>query len=138
MDRIAGSADPSKDKARGYLAHDWLVRRFAPRWLRRAGLEDDAAMLEACAPVVDEKTAKAARLARPQRAQLPHGIRELVAYAAAAADAAAAAHAAAALKGKTYAQKKAWFRERIDAALADELEASLRDAFELLDAMLAA
>src|SRR5439155_18001167 len=64
MDRIAGSA-ASRDveRARGYLAADWAVRRFAPRWLRRAGLDDDAATLEALAPVIDAKTAKAAHAA---------------------------------------------------------------------------
>lgn len=58
-------------------------------------------------------------------------------YAAADAAADAYADADAELKGKPYSEKKAWFRARIDAALADEIEASMRDAFELLDAMLA-
>ncbi len=145
VERIAGSASTSEvEKARGYLAHDWLVRRFAPRWLRRAGLEEDAAKLEALPPVTDTATAKAARKAAEGARDRAYAKRQeawkkhAATYAAATYAAATyATYAAAdALKGKTYSQKVAWFRERIDAALADELEASMADGFQLLDAML--
>jgi len=47
IDRIAGSAKPEADEARAWMATDWLVRVFTPTWLRKAGLTEDAAALEA-------------------------------------------------------------------------------------------
>ncbi len=142
-ERIAGSATtPDVDRARGYRAADWAVRRFAPRWLRWLELEDDAKALEALAPVTDEASAIAARKAAA-------GIREKVdkryyvaldrirkaaggAWAAWAAEAAGAAWAAGAtwaagaawaaeaaeidwskVKGKTYSEQKDYFQQLI-------------------------
>ncbi len=161
-ERIAGSATTREvDRARGYLAADRAVRRFAPRWLRRAGLEEDAVALEALAPVTDEASAKTAYNAGAEIRQRAYDRRDAAlaklrraagaagaawaAWAAGAAGAAEAAGAAGAaeaawaagLKGKTYDEMRAWVRQKIKAALADEIEASIDDGFALLDAMLA-
>src|SRR4051794_7375102 len=43
--RIVGTRDPALEETRRYLLVDWSVRTFAPRWLRRAGLDGHAAKL---------------------------------------------------------------------------------------------
>lgn len=140
-DRIAGSATTKEiDRARGYLAADWAVRRFAPRWLRRAGLEEDAVRLESLAPVTDATSARAAYDAggdiRQHAWKRYEESLDRIRKAAWAAEAAGAAGGVDPLKGKSYAEKKAWFRAKIDEALGAEIEASIDDGFALLDAML--
>lgn len=46
--RLVGTAgDPEADQQRAWLATDWLVRTFAPTWLRKAGLAERADELAA-------------------------------------------------------------------------------------------
>ena len=46
--RLVGTRSTKDVEARrSWMACDWLVRTFTPAWLRRAGLNDDAAALEA-------------------------------------------------------------------------------------------
>ena len=61
--RLVGTAgDPEADAARVWLATDWLVRTFTPRWLRKAGLGAEADALEALPELT---TAELARSAQP-------------------------------------------------------------------------
>ena len=61
--RLIGTADdPQADAARAWLATDWLVRTFAPQWLRKAGLDDEAEALETLPELT---TAELARSAQP-------------------------------------------------------------------------
>jgi hypothetical protein len=50
LTRTIGTAGDGLDRSRGWMALDWLVRVYAPTWLRRAGLREEAARL--CAAVV--------------------------------------------------------------------------------------
>ena len=61
--RLVGTAgDPEADAARAWLATDWLVRTFTPAWLRKAGMEAEAASLQALPALT---TAELARSAQP-------------------------------------------------------------------------
>ncbi|MGH9252728.1 MAG: hypothetical protein ACRD0W_24910, partial [Acidimicrobiales bacterium] len=42
---LVGTAGDGLDKARSYMALDWLIRIWTPAWLDLAGLFDDAAAL---------------------------------------------------------------------------------------------
>jgi hypothetical protein len=45
--RLVGTAaPPAVERARAWMASDWLIRTFMPAWLRRAGLTGSAAALE--------------------------------------------------------------------------------------------
>lgn len=57
---LQGTADPAKVESRTYHFADTAIRRFAPLALRAAGRETEAQSLEACEPVTDKRTAKAA------------------------------------------------------------------------------
>ena len=52
---------PAQEKARSWMALDWYCRVSAPAWLRLARLDAEAAAVEAGAPIVDSKSAKAAQ-----------------------------------------------------------------------------
>lgn len=139
--RLVGTAgDVEADRRRRYLAVDWAIRRNAPRWLRAAGLTDDADTLAALPEIVDATTATAARKVSEPIRQRAYARRQeawRAAAASAAADASAAAAAAAdALKGKSYTEKVAYFRAVIGAKFADELKASRDEGFDLLDRMI--
>jgi len=58
--RLLGTADDGLDRARRYLALDWLIRTYTPAWLDVAGLHAEAARLRALLRIVDLATAKAA------------------------------------------------------------------------------
>lgn len=58
--RIVGTGGDGHDKARAYLALDWLVRVHAPAWLDLAGLGVEAATLRGLPRTVDRETAEAA------------------------------------------------------------------------------
>ncbi len=45
--RLLGTADDGLDRARRYLALDWLIRTYTPAWLDVAGLHAEAARLRA-------------------------------------------------------------------------------------------
>jgi hypothetical protein len=47
LTRTIGTAGDGLDRSRGWMALDWLVRVYAPTWLRRAGLREEAARLSA-------------------------------------------------------------------------------------------
>jgi hypothetical protein len=54
--RLVGtSGDPALDRARRWVAIDWLVRRQATAWLRLAGLVEGAERLAAIGPLTDER-----------------------------------------------------------------------------------
>jgi hypothetical protein len=60
--RLVGTRTTKKDEeTRAWMLTDWLARECAPAWLRLAGLTAQAEALEALAPLVDAKTAKAAQ-----------------------------------------------------------------------------
>ena len=48
------------EEQRSYLALDWMIRTFLPKWLRLAKINDHADKVEALSPIVDMETAKAA------------------------------------------------------------------------------
>lgn len=56
--RLIGTAsNPAADEGRAWLATDWLVRKFAPTWLRAASLTENAAALEALPELSSEADA---------------------------------------------------------------------------------
>jgi hypothetical protein len=77
LTRTIGTADDGLDRARAWMAMDWLIRVYTPAWLALAGLRDRSDALEALAPVIDEPTLHdalrmleaARRRARSARAQ---------------------------------------------------------------------
>ncbi len=97
---------------RRWMLADWVVRVVSPIWLRAAGLDADAAMLEALDPIVDRATADAVYAAtRPirdrawqRRTELRQKLRSAVAVAADAdaADAAAVAAVRSQVWNETY------------------------------------
>ena len=52
---------PAQEKTRSWMALDWYCRVSAPAWLRAAHLDAEAAAIEATAPIIDSKSAKAAQ-----------------------------------------------------------------------------
>ena len=113
LPRMVGTAGDGQDKARSYLALDWLIRIYTPAWLDLAGLTVEAQELRDLRRIVDMVTAEAAGLV----------IRNAQKKAAAAwaADAAYAARAAA------YAARDAAYAAR-DAAYAAAEAAYAADA----------
>ena len=73
--RTIGTANDGLDRARAWMAMDWLIRVYTPAWLRLGGLAEPAARLAALAPVIDERRAArgAARAGAgaPRRARRP-------------------------------------------------------------------
>ena len=62
LPEIIGTRTTSTDdQTRAWMAIDWVVRVFTPRWLREAGLMDHAVRIERLAPLVDEATAVASK-----------------------------------------------------------------------------
>jgi hypothetical protein len=53
LSRTIGTADDGFDEARSWMAMDWLIRVYAPSWLRVAGLSAPAGRLAALPPVID-------------------------------------------------------------------------------------
>ena len=51
--RTIGTAHDGLDEWRSWLAMDWLIRVYTPKWLRQAHLTDAAERLEALDPVLD-------------------------------------------------------------------------------------
>ena len=54
------SASTEVEQVRAWMACDWLVRTFTPTWLRKAGLDDQAAALEALPELTSSELAEAA------------------------------------------------------------------------------
>jgi hypothetical protein len=52
--RTIGTAGDGLDEARAWMAMDWLVRTYTPRWLRLAGLHTEADRLAGGAAVIDD------------------------------------------------------------------------------------
>ena len=48
------------EEQRSYLALDWVIRTFLPKWLRLAKINDHADKVEALSPIVDMETATTA------------------------------------------------------------------------------
>jgi hypothetical protein len=48
------------EEQRSYLALDWMIRTFLPKWLRLAKINDHADNIEALSPIIDMETATAA------------------------------------------------------------------------------
>jgi len=61
LEPITASANREADDARAWLATDWLVRTFTPVWLRKAGLDEEAAALIALPPLTSSALAKSAQ-----------------------------------------------------------------------------
>jgi hypothetical protein len=53
LTRTIGTADDGLDEARAWMAMDWLVRTYAPRWLTIAGLPLSAQLLQELPTIVD-------------------------------------------------------------------------------------
>jgi hypothetical protein len=51
--RTIGTADDGLDEARSWMAMDWLIRTYAPRWLAVAGLTGSAQRLATLPAVLD-------------------------------------------------------------------------------------
>jgi len=51
--RTIGTADDGLDEARSWMAMDWLIRTYVPRWLALAGLTGSARQLATLPAVVD-------------------------------------------------------------------------------------
>jgi hypothetical protein len=47
LTRTIGTASDGLDELRAWMALDWLLRAYAPAWLRRAGMDDLASRLQA-------------------------------------------------------------------------------------------
>ena len=59
--RLVGTrSTPAVQDARAFMAADWAVRTFTPAWLRLAGLEAEAASLEALPAMSSTELCKAA------------------------------------------------------------------------------
>ncbi len=58
--RTIGSADDGLDPARSWLALDWLIRTYAPTWLRAAGLTAPARQLAGLPAIVEARDLHAA------------------------------------------------------------------------------
>src|ERR1700729_2794659 len=56
--RTIGTADDGFDEARSWMAMDWLIRTYAPSWLRVAGLTASAERLAALPAVLDSSPLK--------------------------------------------------------------------------------
>jgi hypothetical protein len=54
LTRTIGTADDGLDPARAWMALDWLIRDYSPRWLRLAGLDESAEAVSGLGTVVDE------------------------------------------------------------------------------------
>ncbi len=57
---VGTAGDPEADKRRAWMALDWLVRTYAPAWLRAAGLGEHAETLATLRPLTDSECATAA------------------------------------------------------------------------------
>jgi len=94
---VGTRSTPAVEQRRGFLAADWVVRVYAPVWLRAAGLEDEAAELEGLAPLLSVESSVAARPAidRARAAAMDAAAAALAAAGDAAIDAAVAVATAA-------------------------------------------
>jgi len=125
--RLVGTVGtPAQEKTRSWMALNWCCRVSAPAWLRLAKLDAEAAAIEACAPIVDSKSAKAAQEA-------------LSAARAKASAAWAAAGAAAWDAAGDAAGAAAWAAARAAAgdALRPTVVALQKSAIDLVERMLA-
>ena len=131
LDAITASANPAADDARAWLAFDWLVRTFTPVWLRKAGLDTEAAALVALPALTSAALAKSAQPIIDEARRK--------ANAAWAAAGAAAWAAAAKEKGypKQYDAAYKAARSILDVALAETVTELRASAFDLLDRLLA-
>jgi hypothetical protein len=60
LTRTIGTSRDGLDERRAWMALDWLIRVYAPTWLRRAGLGDAAARLAGCPATTDASSLTAA------------------------------------------------------------------------------
>lgn len=58
--RLVGTTGDGQDKARSYMALDWLIRTYTPAWLDLAGLSAEAQALRDLRCIVDMVAAEAA------------------------------------------------------------------------------
>ena len=62
LPEIIGTRTTETDEqTRAWMAMDWAVRVYTPRWLREAGLTDHAVRIERLAPLVDAAAAIASK-----------------------------------------------------------------------------
>ena len=52
---VGSRGDKATEERRGLMAMDWMIRTYTPTWLRLAGLNDEAAALEALPEIVDTR-----------------------------------------------------------------------------------
>jgi len=131
LPEIIGTRTTETDEqTRAWMAMDWAVRVYTPRWLREAGLTDHAVRIERLAPLVDaaaaiasKQTLTAARIAAHDAAR---AAARAVAWDAARAVAWDAAHDAA----RAAARAAAW-----DAARAAAWDAARAVAWDAAGAV---
>ena len=88
--RLIGTKSTSEvQDARVFMAADWAVRTFTPAWLRKAGLAEDAAALEALTALSSVDLCKAAMpvISKARSSAAAAGVAARVAARAAAEDA---------------------------------------------------
>ena len=119
--RVIDTAGDGLDEIRGWLAADWLIRVHTPAWLRLAGLDEHADVLEQSEPV----TAATINVVRPKAAAAGDATR--AATRSAAWDATRAATRAAARDAAGDAARAAASHAAWDAAWA-ATRAAARDA----------
>jgi hypothetical protein len=155
LPRLIGTrGSAAQESQRAWMALDWLCRVSVPAWLRLAGLHVEATAIEATAPIVDTATAQAAQEAlsagRKAAAAAWAAARDAAgdaAWAAAWAAAGAAARDAARNAARAAARDAAgdaagaaaWAAARAAAraALRPTVEHLQREAFALLEKMVA-
>jgi hypothetical protein len=86
-------AVPEVEQQRAFIAADYAVRIFTPKWMRILGKVEWAEKLEACSPIVDRETAIEAKKATAEVKKAAAAAAYAYAYADAYADADAAAAA---------------------------------------------
>jgi hypothetical protein len=136
------------EKQRSYIAADYAVRVFAPKWMRILGNVEWAEKLEACSPIVDREIASAAqkvaaevrKAAAANAASAADAANAAYAHAsadaAAAADAAAYAAAAANAASASAASAADAYADAYKKALPEDLQYLREKALECLDKMI--
>jgi len=161
--RLVGTrSTPEAESVRAWMACDWLVRTFTPKWLRLVGLDEEAAALEglpeltstelveAALPVIRKAKKGAAAAgaaawaaARDAAGAAAGAAARAAAWAAARDAAGAAARDAAGAAAGAAARDAAWAAARdaagaaAGAALAPIVSELQDSAFDLLDRMIA-
>jgi len=122
---IATTGTDEHEEIRAWMATDWLVREYAPAWLRLAGLAKQAEALESLAALTGKREAKSVQ-------PIIEAARKDAAAAGAAAGAAAWAAAGTAARDAAWAAAGTAAKKK----LAPTIKALQQSALRLLDRMI--